>query len=152
MTSNNDLGAQGRNQGRNGGGAASASAGELRLGPAAAEYERVRRGDGLGQVPRAVRRAAVKELLALMVSAAPGSSVELRVPPDGAVQLFAGPDHRRGQPSATIELDPDTLIGLCSRRLSWEQERGAGRVQASGERADLGPLLQRFAVGGDSRE
>ena len=79
--------------------------------------------------------------LADLAAAAPGRSVELRVPPHGAVQLIAGPVHRRGTPKATVELDVGTLVDLASGAVAWHQAVAEGRVLASGERADLGGLF-----------
>ena len=40
-------------------------------------------------------RFQVKKILELIKSLAPGKSVELRVPPYGAIQCVAGSNHRR---------------------------------------------------------
>jgi hypothetical protein len=49
--------------------------------------------------------------------------------------------HTRGTPPAVVELDAETWIALATGELTWgEAERGS-RVLASGERADLSPLL-----------
>lgn len=115
---------------------------------ATAAYETVRAEGRPTGVPRLVRRAAVKELLERLAAEAQGNSVELRVPPDGVTQVVAGPRHRRGTPSATIEMSPDTLIGLCVGRLAWEDQIAAGTIRASGERADLSALLPIVRAGG----
>lgn len=88
-----------------------------------------------------VARAATKAILADLAAAAPGRSVELRVPPHGAVQLVAGPAHRRGTPKATVEMSPQTLADLAAGRASWQDAVADGRVLASGERADLAGLF-----------
>ena len=44
--------------------------------------------------------------------AAPGRSVELRVPPFAAVQCVTGPVHSRGTPPAVIETDPQTWLEI----------------------------------------
>lgn len=72
---------------------------------------------------------------------APGNAVEVRVPPDGAVQAVAGPRHTRGTPPNVVETDPQTWLGLASGALTWADAMAAGRVRASGERADLSPWL-----------
>ncbi|MCH9815548.1 MAG: hypothetical protein K0U64_03720 [Actinomycetia bacterium] len=91
-------------------------------------------------------REAVRELLIALARAAPGRSVELRVPPYGATQLIQGPRHRRGTPSATVELDATTLISLCLGELAWGDAVAQGRVWASGERADLTEVLAGLAL------
>ena len=45
-------------------------------------------------------REQVKAALAAFAAAAPGRSVEIRVPPYGAVQAVPGGAHRRGTPCA----------------------------------------------------
>ena len=46
--------------------------------------------------------ATVKEILDLIKNISPGKSVELRVPPYGAIQCVAGSNHRRGTPPNTV--------------------------------------------------
>ena len=41
----------------------------------------------------------VKKILKLVKELAPGRSVELRIPPYGAIQCGEGGNHRRGTPS-----------------------------------------------------
>jgi Bacterial SCP ortholog len=86
-------------------------------------------------------RLLVKHYLALLAERSPGNSVEVRVPPYAAVQAVAGVRHTRGTPPAVVELDADTWIALATGRLSWSEAEAAGRVNASGQRADLSPLL-----------
>jgi Bacterial SCP ortholog len=86
-------------------------------------------------------RLLVKHYLALLSERSPGNSVEVRVPPYAAVQAVAGVRHTRGTPPAVVELDADTWIALATGRLSWADAEAAGRVNASGQRADLSPLL-----------
>ena len=85
---------------------------------------------------RAVQRAAVKDALAALVAAAPGRSVEVRVPPFGAVQCIAGPRHTRGTPPNVVEADARTWVALALGRLSWADAVADGGVRASGNRAD----------------
>ena len=80
---------------------------------------------------------AVRYLLQLLVEKAPGNSVEVRVPPFGAVQVVEGPRHTRGTPPNVIETDAATWLALATGRLDWEDARASGRVHASGQRADL---------------
>jgi hypothetical protein len=84
----------------------------------------------------------VKHFLAVLAERAPGASVEVRVPPYAAVQAVAGVRHTRGTPPAVVELDAETWIALATGTLTWADAEGEGRVRASGERADLSPLLQ----------
>lgn len=83
----------------------------------------------------------MKHFLAVLAERAPGSSVEVRVPPYAAVQAVAGVRHTRGTPPAVVELDSDTWIALASGDLAWSDAEREGRVRASGERADLSALL-----------
>jgi Bacterial SCP ortholog len=84
---------------------------------------------------------AVRQLLERLAKAAPGRSVEVRVPPFGAVQCVAGPRHTRGTPSNVIEVDAATWISLATGRQAWVEAMAAGRISASGLRADLSDLL-----------
>ena len=83
----------------------------------------------------------VKQYLAVLKERAPGRSVEVRVPPYAAVQVIGGGTHTRGTPRAVIETDPDTWVALATGELTWSEAVDAGRVRASGERADLSPYL-----------
>ncbi|MBA3906887.1 MAG: hypothetical protein H0X35_09430 [Pseudonocardiales bacterium] len=88
-----------------------------------------------GQAPdRLVQRAAVKESLAALAAIAPGHSVEVRVPPFGAVQCVSGPRHGRGTPPNVVEADPRTWLGLVTGRVSWNDALRTGRLSASGTR------------------
>jgi hypothetical protein len=82
-------------------------------------------------------RAATKHTLALLQAKAPGSSVEVRVPPFAAVQVIAGQRHTRGTPPAVVETDPVTWIALARGRLAWAD----ASVRASGERSNLSDHL-----------
>jgi hypothetical protein len=94
-----------------------------------------------GRPDRATQRLAVRYTLQLLTDRAPGHSVEVRIPPFAAVQAIPGPVHRRGTPSAVIEMDPATWLALATGELSWAQAKAAGRIRASGERADPSPWL-----------
>lgn len=87
--------------------------------------------------PRELVRAVLRE----MAANHPGRSVELRVPPVGAVQLVAGPVHRRGTPRATVEMSPGVLVDLVLGRRTWHQCVADGQIAASGERSDLSHLF-----------
>jgi hypothetical protein len=90
--------------------------------------------DGGPAPDRSVQRGAGKESLAALVARAPGHSVEVRVPPFGAVQCISGPRHGRGTPPNVIEADPRTWLGLVTGRLSWDDALRSGRLSASGTR------------------
>ena len=94
-----------------------------------------------GTPDRAALRDAVRELLTLLRERAPGRSVEVRVPPYGAVQCVPGPRHTRGTPPNVIETDPVTFLLLATGALPFADAVAAGRVSASGIRADLAPYL-----------
>lgn len=93
------------------------------------------------EVSTADRRAAVRFTLEELADVAPGNAVEVRVPPDGAVQAVPGPRHTRGTPPNVVETDPQTWLSLASGALTWDEAVAAGRVHASGERADLSEWL-----------
>ncbi|HET6301506.1 sterol carrier family protein [Microbacterium sp.] len=84
---------------------------------------------------------AVRYLLQLLAEKAPGNSVEVRVPPFGAVQVLQGPRHTRGTPPNVVETDPATWIAVATGQEEWTDAVSAGRIVASGVRADLSPLL-----------
>jgi hypothetical protein len=84
---------------------------------------------------RSVLRAAVKESLAALAAAAPGRSVEVRVPPFGAVQCVSGPRHVRGTPPNVVEADPRTWLALATGALTWEEAVASGALLASGARS-----------------
>ena len=84
-------------------------------------------------------QAIVLETLRAFAAAAPGRSVEIRIPPHGAVQAVAGPAHRRGTPPALVETDAATWLALVLGEVVWGDAVAAGRVRASGERSDLSP-------------
>lgn len=86
-------------------------------------------------------RLLTKHFLALLEQRAPGHSVEVRVPPYAAVQVIPGVRHTRGTPPAVIEMDAATWVALATGDLAWPDAVAAGRVVASGERADLAPWL-----------
>jgi hypothetical protein len=98
--------------------------------------------DGGAAPERPVLRAAVKDSLAAVAAAAPGHSVEVRIPPFGAVQCVSGPRHGRGTPPNVVETDPRTWLALVTGRLSWDAALGAGALLASGSRsAEVSRLL-----------
>jgi hypothetical protein len=86
-------------------------------------------------------RLLVKHFLAVLGTRAPGRSVEVRVPPYAAVQAIDGVRHTRGTPPAVVETDAATWLALATGTLTWVQAEAAGRLSASGERADLTAYL-----------
>ena len=92
-------------------------------------------------VPRSVTATAVRYSLEEVTARAPGNSVEVRVPPFGVTQCVEGPRHTRGTPPNVIECDAGTWLAMVSGQLSWADAVAAGRVAASGLRADLSGLL-----------
>lgn len=93
------------------------------------------------QPPRAVLGAAVKTTARWLAQQVPGRSVELRVPPHVAVQCVPGPRHTRGTPPNVIETDAGTWLRLAAGLQTWPDAVAAGRVSASGNRADLSAHL-----------
>jgi hypothetical protein len=95
-----------------------------------------------GPLDPAGTRDAVKATLGWLAQSNPGRSVEIRVPPHGAVQAIAGgPRHTRGTPPNVVEMDATTWLALVTGRLSWADAAADGRISASGTRADLSALL-----------
>jgi hypothetical protein len=88
----------------------------------------------------------VRYLLQLLAERAPGNTVEVRVPPFGAVQCIPGPRHTRGTPPNVIETDAKTWLALAIGERSWDTALAAGAVQASGSRADLTGLVPVFRL------
>ena len=97
-------------------------------------------------VPRQVLATAVRYALQRLVELAPGKSVEVRVPPFGAVQCVEGPGHTRGTPPNVVEMDAQTWLQLATGEVAWDAVRGSANVQASGVRADLSGLLPVFTA------
>ncbi|WP_344167605.1 sterol carrier family protein [Pilimelia columellifera] len=89
----------------------------------------------------AVLRDAVRALLGELARRSPGRSVEVRVPPYGAVQCGPGPRHTRGTPANVVEMDALTWVLLATGRLTWVDAVGQGRVAASGTRSDISVFL-----------
>jgi hypothetical protein len=84
---------------------------------------------------------AVRFTLEELATRAPGRTVEVRVPPYGAVQCVAGPTHTRGTPPNVIETDARTWLELATGRSDWPQALASGKVHASGLRASLADYL-----------
>jgi len=88
-------------------------------------------------VSRASRALAVRYTLQLLAEKASGNTLEVRVPPFGAVQCISGPRHTRGTPPNVVETDAATWLALATGSLGWLDGIEAGRIHASGQRADL---------------
>ena len=88
----------------------------------------------------------VKEVLDLIKDISPGKSVELRVPPYGAIQCVAGSNHRRGTPPNTVEMSGQTLITLINEPSLWRTFCESGEVRASGLVSDLSNIFAQAAV------
>lgn len=84
---------------------------------------------------RAVVAAAVRGTLSLLEGDLPGRSVEVRVPPFGAVQCVEGPRHTRGTPPNVVETDAGTWLLLATGEVSWTEAEDAGWLRLSGIRA-----------------
>ena len=101
--------------------------------PAAVGLAAVRASDR----DRETTATAVRWLLQVLAESAEGNTVEVRVPPFGAVQCIEGPGHTRGTPPNVVEMDAATWLELATGRLAWADGIAAARIHASGQRADL---------------
>jgi hypothetical protein len=84
---------------------------------------------------RADLAAAVRLTARSLAAAAPGASVEVRIPPFVAVQCVAGPRHTRGTPPNVVETDPRTWLRLAAGLLGMPEAAATGALRASGSRA-----------------
>ncbi|MDQ0755181.1 sterol carrier family protein [Arthrobacter sp. B3I4] len=98
-------------------------------------------GADAAPLPRTTLATAVRYSLEEVTARAPGNSVEVRVPPFGVTQCVEGPRHTRGTPPNVIECDAATWLAMVTGQLGWADAVGAGKVAASGLRADLSRLL-----------
>ena len=93
----------------------------------------------------------VKEILDLIKKISPGKSVELRIPPYGAIQCVAGSTHKRGTPPNTVEMSAQVLIQLRSNPKLWAELVASGQISAYGVTSDLSSvfdqLSQKYPVG-----
>lgn len=93
---------------------------------------------------RKAEAAAVRHLLSWLAAEHPGQTLEVRVPPHGAVQCGVEGStlaHTRGTPPNVVECAPRTFLRLATGRLAWLEARSQGLVSASGHRADLSGWL-----------
>jgi hypothetical protein len=95
----------------------------------------------LAGAAREATATAVRYVLQLLSERAPGNTVEVRVPPFGAVQAIEGPRHTRGTPPNVVEMDAATWLALATGAEQWDSAVRDGRVAASGSRADLAEHL-----------
>ncbi|QWT24799.1 hypothetical protein KPL76_05400 [Subtercola sp. PAMC28395] len=93
--------------------------------------------NGSTGVGRDTLATAVRYSLQVLSEQAKGNTVEVRVPPFGAIQCIEGPGHTRGTPPNVVETDAETWLALVTGRLDWATGVKSGRVHASGQRADL---------------
>ncbi|MFC4223957.1 sterol carrier family protein [Lysinibacter cavernae] len=94
-----------------------------------------------GNATRLQTATAVRFTLQVLANTAPGNTVEVRVPPFGAVQCVEGPRHTRGTPPNVVEMDAPTWLALWAGELDWVDAVADARVHASGLRADLSDYL-----------
>ena len=96
----------------------------------------------LGEAVRLTARA--------LAAAAPGSSVEVRVPPFVAVQCISGPRHTRGTPPNVVETDARTWLLLATGLMAFDSAADGGRLTASGSRAgDISTWFPLFGLCSD---
>ncbi|GAB3136860.1 sterol carrier family protein [Marisediminicola antarctica] len=95
----------------------------------------------LPEADRETTAIAVRYLLQVLAENAPGATVEVRVPPFGAVQCVEGPNHTRGTPPNVVETDAATWLQLATGGIAWTDALQRGSVSASGQRADLSDEL-----------
>ena len=93
------------------------------------------RDDAMPAPGRAELGAAVRATVRTLAVLAPGSAVEVRVPPFVAVQCISGPKHARGNPPNVVETNPRTWLLLATGRLSLADAVASGAVHMSGARA-----------------
>jgi hypothetical protein len=87
----------------------------------------------------------VKEIFDLIKKIAPGKSVELRIPPYGAIQCVSGSSHKRGTPPNTVEMSAQVLIQLCSDPKMWEELVASGQISASGMASGLSLVFSQLS-------
>jgi hypothetical protein len=87
---------------------------------------------------------AVRFLLEELGTNHPGNSVEVRIPPYGAVQCIEGPTHTRGTPANVVEMDSVSWLDLALGKSSFEELASSGKLTASGSRSDLAGLFPIF--------
>ena len=107
------------------------------------------RDEDTPQPARPALAEAVRLTARTLAAIAPGSSVEVRVPPFVAVQCISGPAHRRGNPPNVVETDPRTWLRLATGLLTVDGAIADGRITLSGSRArDIASLLPLVNIDG----
>ncbi|MSX08382.1 MAG: hypothetical protein F2801_19555, partial [Actinobacteria bacterium] len=97
--------------------------------------------------PRAQIAAAVRTTARTLGQNAPGSSVEVRVPPFVAVQCIVGPRHTRGTPPNVVETDALTWLQVATGTRDFAEALGDGSIDASGSRAvEVGRWLPLLTI------
>ncbi len=79
---------------------------------------------------------AVRYLLQRIEKNHRGGTVELRVPPFGAIQCIEGMNHRRGTPPNVVELTPEVFIALCSGDMTFDEARATLGCHFSSEKTN----------------
>ncbi len=87
----------------------------------------------------------VKEILGLIKKISPGKSVELRIPPYGAIQCVKGVNHKRGTPPNIIEMSAQVLSQLRSNPKMWAELVASGQISASGVASDLSLVFSELS-------
>ncbi len=93
------------------------------------------RDESAAPPPRGELAAAVRGTARTLAAAAPGASVEVRVPPFVAVQCIEGPRHTRGTPPNVVETDPRTWLLLATGLMEFDTAVASGALNISGIRA-----------------
>ena len=86
----------------------------------------------------------IKEILNLIKKTSPGKSVELRIPPYGAIQCVVGINHKRGTPPNTVEMSAQVLIQLRQNPERWDEFVTSGQITASGVASDLSTVFSQL--------
>lgn len=105
------------------------------------------RGESAEKPPRTEIADAVRTSARTLAQNAPGSSVEIRVPPFVAVQCIIGPRHTRGTPPNVVETDALTWLRVVTGVQNFDDALADGSISASGSRAgEVGRWLPLLAV------
>lgn len=106
------------------------------------------RDESIPAPDRGTLAIAVRLTARVLAAAAPGASVEVRIPPFVAVQCVAGPRHTRGTPPNVVETDPRTWLLLVTGMSSLAEAKRTGAVTLSGSRAgEIAHWLPLFDIG-----
>jgi hypothetical protein len=84
----------------------------------------------------------VRQSLAFIKRQYPGKAIELRIPPLGAIQCFAGVTHTRGNPPNLFQTDPQTWLQLIGGQKTFEELES--RIEYSGSL--IGRLIEIFPL------